>query len=102
MDDDIDAFRALADPIRLRIVALLRDQGGTCCATPGRVCACDVIAATGLSQPTVSHHMQILTRAGLVSGRKQGRWMYYTLQPERFAALAASLSAFAAPLPIAA
>lgn len=75
------AFRALGDPVRLSIVRFLIDQGGVCCATPGRVCACDIVAALGLSQPTVSHHMAILTQAGLVSGRKAGKWMHYTLDP---------------------
>lgn len=76
-------FRALGDPVRLRIVHFLMDQGGVCCAAPGRVCACDIVAALGLSQPTVSHHMSLLTQAGIVSGRKVGKWMHYTLDPHR-------------------
>jgi ArsR family transcriptional regulator len=76
-------FRALGDPVRLSIVRFLIDQGGVCCATPGRVCACDIVAALGLSQPTVSHHMAILTQSGLVSGRKVGKWMHYTLDRDR-------------------
>jgi ArsR family transcriptional regulator len=90
-----EGFRALGDPVRLGIVRFLLDQGGVCCATPGRVCACDIVAKLSLSQPTVSHHMQILTRAGLVSAEKQGRWMFYSANPQRFAALAAQLQAVA-------
>jgi ArsR family transcriptional regulator len=92
-DELVAAFRALGDPVRLRIVRFLLDQGGVCCAIPGRVCACDIVAALGLSQPTVSHHMAILTQAGLVTGRKAGKWMHYTLDPGRCAALAAWLTA---------
>ncbi len=94
-DHDAEAFRALGEPLRLAIVRFLLDQGGVCCATPGRVCACDIVAAFGLSQPTVSHHMQILARAGLVQARKQGRWMFYAADPARFADLAARLQAVA-------
>jgi ArsR family transcriptional regulator len=89
--DLVAAFRALGDPLRLRIVRFLIDQGGVCCAIPGRVCACDIVAHLGVSQPTVSHHMAILTQAGLVSGRKAGKWMHYSLDPHRCRALAAWL-----------
>jgi len=50
---------------------------------PGRVCACDIVAALGLSQPTISHHMAILTQAGLVTGRKAGKWMHYSIDADR-------------------
>lgn len=89
---DAEAFRALGDPVRLSIVTFLLDQGGVCCATPGRVCGCDIVAHLGLSQPTVSHHMAILCRAGLVGATKAGRWMMYSADAARFAALAASLA----------
>ena len=92
---DAEAFKALGDPLRLRILRFLLDQGGVCCATPGQVCACDIIALLGLSQPTVSHHMRILTAAGLVTAEKSGRWMHYSADPARFAALAARLQAVA-------
>ena len=92
---DADAFKALGDPIRLRIMQFLLDQGGVCCATPGQVCACDIIALLGLSQPAVSHHMRLLTAAGLVTAAKAGRWMHYSADPARFAALADRLQAVA-------
>lgn len=95
MQIDTEGFRALGDPVRLRILRFLLDQGGMCCASPGRVCACDIVAMLDLAQPTVSHHMHILTRAGLVSAEKRGRWMFYTVDPGRFAALAAQLQAVA-------
>lgn len=82
-DELTAAFRALGDPVRLRIMQFLIDQRGVCCAMPGRVCACDIVAALGLSQPTVSHHMAILMQAGLVTGRKAGKWMHYSIDPHR-------------------
>lgn len=101
MQIDAEGFRALGDPVRVRIVQFLLDQGGVCCANPGLVCACDIVAMLGLAQPTVSHHMQILTRAGLVLAEKQGRWMFYALAPRRFETLAGQLAAIAAPLAVA-
>lgn len=67
-------FKALADPMRLRI---LQHLTSACCA--GQVCACDLEQLTGLTQPTVSHHMKCLISAGLVVAQKEGRWVNYTL-----------------------
>lgn len=63
-------FKALADENRLHILELL--QGG-------ERCACVLLENLHLSQPTLSHHMKILCDAGLVTGRKEGKWVYYTL-----------------------
>ena len=93
IDLDVLAFKALADPIRLKIVRFLLDPGEGCCSVPGQVCACDLTDAVGLSQPAVSHHMRILTDAGLVTASKSGRWVFYRASSERFAALARSLDA---------
>jgi ArsR family transcriptional regulator len=89
---DSEIFRALADPVRLRIVGFLLDQGGVCCAVPGRICACDIEAAVGLSQPAISHHMSILARTGLIRAEKIGRFVHYMLMPDRFAAASAFLA----------
>ncbi|MBM3547001.1 MAG: winged helix-turn-helix transcriptional regulator [Alphaproteobacteria bacterium] len=90
-------IKALADPARLRIVEFLRNPDAGCCVLPDRVCACDIESLLGLSQPAISHHMKILTQAGLVSGEKQGRWMYYRLEPTAFADLVAFLQPLATP-----
>lgn len=79
-------FRALADPHRLRALRFLAAPSPACCANGESVCACDLVAHLGLSQPTVSHHMRLLVGAGLVSAEKRGRWMHYTLRPVGFAA----------------
>lgn len=63
-------FAALADPTRLRLVALLRD---------GEVCVGDLVRVLGLPQGTVSRHLGRLRRAGLVGHRRAGTWIYYRL-----------------------
>jgi len=74
-------FAALADPARLRVLSLLAS------AAAGEVCACDLVEPVGKSQPTVSHHLKVLTEAGLVVGDKRGRWVWYRIIPERLARL---------------
>ena len=65
--------KALASPARLRIVAMLRD---------GELCACQIQAVLGLAPSTVSRHVAELRDAGLVTERKDGRWVYFRLAPE--------------------
>jgi ArsR family transcriptional regulator len=78
-------FSALSDPARLRILSLLAS------AEAGEVCACDLVEPVGRSQPTVSHHLKVLSEAGLVVGDKRGRWIWYRTVPERLAQLRATL-----------
>lgn len=66
-------FRALADPTRLEILALLA-------AARGELCACDIESRFDLSQPTISHHLRLLKAAGLVSSERRGTWVFYTLE----------------------
>jgi len=63
-------LKAFADSNRLFIIDLL-----SC----GEICACKILEKMGITQPTLSHHMKILCDCGLVSGRKSGKWTYYTL-----------------------
>ncbi len=74
-------FAALADPVRLRLLSLLAT------APAGEVCACELVEPLARSQPTISHHLRVLTEAGLIRGDKRGRWVWYTVVPERLAAL---------------
>ena len=78
-------FAALADTARLRLLSLLATAEG------GEVCGCDLVAPIGRSQPTVSHHLKVLGDAGLVTGDKRGRWVWYRAVPERWAELRAAL-----------
>jgi ArsR family transcriptional regulator, arsenate/arsenite/antimonite-responsive transcriptional repressor len=80
-------FAALSDPARLRVLSILAAAEG------GEVCVCDLVEPLGKSQPTVSHHMKVLGDAGLVVGDRRGKWVWYSLVPERVADLQASLEA---------
>ena len=66
-------FKALSDPNRLMIVDML-----SC----GELCACIILEKFQITQPTLSHHMKTLCESGLVHGRKEGKWMYYSLNDE--------------------
>ncbi len=80
-DELIDLqLKALADPTRRKIVELLRSKGCCSCdvvsaADPG-MCVCDLETKLALTQPTITHHVQILREAGLICTRKIGRWLY--------------------------
>jgi ArsR family transcriptional regulator len=80
-------LKAVADPARLQLLALLR------CSDQGQACVCDLIGPLGLSQPTVSHHLKVLTDAGLISREQRGIWAWFTLVPARIAELAAVFDA---------
>lgn len=75
------AFSALADPVRLRLISMLA------AAPSGEVCVCNFVGPLSRSQGTVSHHLKILGEAGLVRGERRGKWVWYSLDRDRFAAL---------------
>ena len=76
-------FAALADPVRLRLLSLI--------AAAGEICSCELLAPLGRSQPTVSHHTKILADAGLITGEKRGRWVWWSIVPARVADVRAAL-----------
>jgi ArsR family transcriptional regulator len=75
------AFRALGDPVRLRLLSMLLTAEG------GEVCACDLVDPLERSQPTVSHHLKVLREAGLVTASKRGTNVWYAVRAEQLAAL---------------
>ena len=77
------ALKAVADPARLRMLNMI--------ASNGEVCGCDLEQPLGLSQPTVSHHLKVLTEAGFLTREKRGRWAYHSVVPERLAELSEAL-----------
>ena len=77
--------RALADPVRLQLVDVLRKHAG-------KVCVCELVPLFDLSQPTVSHHLKVLRNAGLVDSERRGLWAYYYVIPDALEELAAWLS----------
>jgi ArsR family transcriptional regulator, arsenate/arsenite/antimonite-responsive transcriptional repressor len=86
------AFAAVADPIRLRILSIIA------AAPDGEVCVCEFVGPLRRSQPTVSHHLKILSDAGLVCGDRRGKWVWYSLDPGRLAELRVALSDIGATL----
>lgn len=75
MHEIVDVFKALSDPTRLRIAALL---------TRGELCVCDLLEILKLPQSTISRHMARLKSAGIVNDRRQGKWVHYSLQNGSF------------------
>jgi ArsR family transcriptional regulator, arsenate/arsenite/antimonite-responsive transcriptional repressor len=75
-------LKALADPVRLRLMSLVASR-------QGEACMCDLTDAFDLSQPTISHHMKVLHDAGLVDREKRGVWVYYRARPETLISLSA-------------
>ena len=79
-------LKALADPARLQLISLLRS------AASREACVCDLTGPLGLSQPTVSHHLKVLAKAGLVDSEKRGYWTWYRVLPTRLGELSAVLA----------
>jgi ArsR family transcriptional regulator, arsenate/arsenite/antimonite-responsive transcriptional repressor len=73
--------KALADPIRLQLVDVLRSHAG-------KVCVCELVPLFDVGQPTVSHHLRVLRDAGVVGSERRGLWAYYYVLPEALDALA--------------
>jgi ArsR family transcriptional regulator len=78
-------LKALADPVRLRLVSILA------AAPSGEICACDLPAELDRSQPTVSHHLSLLLRAGLVEREQRGKWAWFRLRRDQLASVRAAL-----------
>jgi len=79
-------FAALADPVRLRLLSLLATTD------TGAICACDLVEPVGKSQPTVSHHLKILRKAGLVVSEKRGTNVWYAAVPAALESLRGALA----------
>ncbi|MFG2851408.1 ArsR/SmtB family transcription factor [Streptomyces mirabilis] len=69
------AFKALGDPVRLRLLSMIASLEG------GEVCVCELTPAFELSQPTISHHLKLLRQAGLIDCERRGTWVYYWVLP---------------------
>jgi ArsR family transcriptional regulator, arsenate/arsenite/antimonite-responsive transcriptional repressor len=70
-------LKAVADPVRLQLLDIIRSS------PRNEACVCDMTEAVGVSQPTVSHHLKVLTEAGLLTRERRGTWAWFTLVPER-------------------
>jgi ArsR family transcriptional regulator len=78
-------FHALSDEIRVNVVALLLD---------GERCVCDLMSDLDLAQSRLSWHLKTLSDAGIITGRREGRWNYYSLNPDALAEAREILDAF--------
>jgi ArsR family transcriptional regulator, arsenate/arsenite/antimonite-responsive transcriptional repressor len=79
-------LKALADPVRLRLLSLIASHPG------GEACVCDLTQAFDLTQPTISHHLKVLHEAGLLDREKRGVWVYYRALTGALAALGALIA----------
>ncbi len=73
IDKASSMFKALCEPVRIQIVAML---------SGGEKCACELLESLSVSQSTLSHHMKLLMESSLVKGRKEGTWVYYSIDAE--------------------
>ena len=78
-------FKALGDPVRLRLLSMVASHDG------GEACVCNLTPAFDLSQPTISHHLKVLREAGLLECERRGTWVFYRVVPAALAQLAAVL-----------
>jgi ArsR family transcriptional regulator, arsenate/arsenite/antimonite-responsive transcriptional repressor len=79
-------LKALADPVRLRLVSMVAAHEG------GEACVCELTGPLGLTQPTISHHLKVLVDAGIFTRDKRGVWAYYALVPSALDTLASVLT----------
>ncbi|MQM26984.1 ArsR/SmtB family transcription factor [Glycomyces albidus] len=80
------SFKALGDPVRLRLLSLIASHAG------GEVCVCDLTEAFDLTAPTISHHLKVLKEIGLVTSERRGTWVYYRAEPAALELLSTVLS----------
>jgi ArsR family transcriptional regulator len=80
-------FKAVADPVRLRLLSMIAS-----CAD-GEVCVCDLTDAFDLTGPTISHHLKVLREAGTIDGERRGTWVYYRAVPDTLRRMSAVLGA---------
>jgi ArsR family transcriptional regulator len=87
-------FKALSDPIRLRLLSLIASHGG------GEACVCDLTPVFDVSEPTISHHLKVLREAGLVTSERRASWVYYRVVREALSGLSSLLDATGVTAPL--
>ncbi len=70
-------FKVLADPIRLRLLSVIAS------VPEGEICACQLTEPLGRSQATISHHLSVLVKSGLVNREQRGKWAWFEISPDR-------------------
>lgn len=84
-DELAPLFKAVADPMRLRLLSLIACHDG------GESCVCDLLEAFDVTAPSISYHLKILREAGLISSERRGTWVYYRVNPQVMARMSAVL-----------
>ena len=84
-------LHAIADPTRRKILQTLKIKGACSIGKDTGLCACDIEERIHLSQPTISHHMSILQKAGLVEALQEGHWRWYRRNERSFKQFAKTL-----------
>jgi ArsR family transcriptional regulator len=79
-------FKALSDPVRLRLFSMIASYEG------GEVCVCNLTDAFEVTQPTISHHLKVLREAGLTESERRATWVYYRVRPEALSRLSELLA----------
>ena len=77
-------LKSLADPVRIRLLSII--------ANAGEACACDLPELLGKSQPTISHHLSILTKAGVIEREQRGKWAWFWINRTRLTDVCAALA----------
>ena len=83
----VDQIKALAHPVRLKMVDVIYDCGG-------EICVCEFMEVFDLSQPTISHHLKVLREAGFIASRREGTFVHHRVAPAAFDRLAALMNRF--------
>ena len=84
-------LHAISDPTRRHILQALREENAGATGKKPSLCASDIEERVELSQPTISHHMRILEKAGLIEVKKQGHWRRYRRNEKLIAELMRNL-----------
>ena len=79
-------LKAVSDPTRLQLLSIIRSSPNS------EACVCDLTQPVGLSQPTVSHHLKVLTDAGILHREQRGTWAWFSLKQERLEQITKALS----------
>jgi ArsR family transcriptional regulator len=79
-------FKAVADPVRLRLLSMIA------CHPGGESCVCDLTPAFDMTAPSISYHLKILREAGLITSERRGTWVYYRIMPEVMARMSGVLA----------
>ncbi len=75
-EEIVKMLKALADPNRLTILEMIGND---------ELCSCKLLENMDISQPTISHHLRILSESGLIIGRKDAQWIHYSINKEKLA-----------------